>query len=96
MRIRPGILQVPRCGESSRRIVILFIGREADSFPQCEEVAGVLRNKGVNAQAFHAQLPEHKREERLHAWKAGEIECIVATIAFGMVGPWCQLDTSTC
>lgn len=85
MRIRSGVLQVARCSEHTRRTAIFSIRRQADSFSQCEEVAGVLRNKGVTAQAFHAQLPEHKREERLHAWKAGDIECIVATIAFGMV-----------
>lgn len=34
---------------------------------------------------FYASLSENKRNETLDMWKAGQVECIVATIAFGMV-----------
>lgn len=38
----------------------------------------------MSAKAFHAKLPVYKRNEALDDWKSGRVECIVATIAFGM------------
>ena len=52
---------------------------------QCEDVASGLRDLKVNAHAFHAKLKDDERDALLHHWKAGDVECIVATIAFGMV-----------
>ena len=54
---------------------------------QCQDVAKELRDKGINALAYHAQLTEEQRDLALHHWKVGDVECIVATIAFGMVSP---------
>lgn len=51
---------------------------------QCETVANALNAAGVIAKAFHAKLAAYKRNGALDDWKAGKVECIVATIAFGM------------
>jgi len=46
--------------------------------------------RGIRARAFHAKLSDERRYALLAMWKDGAIECIVATIAFGMVsfGLW--------
>ncbi|KOO12554.1 ATP-dependent DNA helicase RecQ, partial [Vibrio xuii] len=49
-----------------------------------ESVANVQQKSGVNAQAYHAGLANDLREQIQHAFMQGEIDCIVATIAFGM------------
>lgn len=51
---------------------------------QCETIAAILNENGVSAKPFYAKLPEYKRHEALDMWKEGKVECIVATIAFGM------------
>ncbi|WOO84796.1 ATP-dependent DNA helicase Q5 [Vanrija pseudolonga] len=50
----------------------------------CEDIAAHLNERGIKAKPFYASLPLSKREETLDDWKAGKVECIVATIAFGM------------
>lgn len=35
---------------------------------------------------FHAHMTDERRTQVLELWKKGLVECIVATIAFGMVG----------
>lgn len=49
-----------------------------------EQVAGFLRNHGVQVQAYHAGLKSEDRERIQHAFMQGHVPCIVATIAFGM------------
>ncbi|TXT13064.1 hypothetical protein VHUM_01465 [Vanrija humicola] len=50
----------------------------------CDDIAAFLNERGVSARPFYASLPMSKRDETLDDWKAGKVECIVATIAFGM------------
>ncbi|GMK55558.1 hypothetical protein CspeluHIS016_0206140 [Cutaneotrichosporon spelunceum] len=50
----------------------------------CHTVADALCAAGISALPFHAKLSTHKRNEALDDWKDGRVECIVATIAFGM------------
>lgn len=52
---------------------------------QCVEVADALKLYGIKAKAFHAKLSDAERSQLLDDWKAGLLECMVATIAFGMV-----------
>ncbi|WP_028025731.1 RecQ family ATP-dependent DNA helicase [Enterovibrio calviensis] len=49
-----------------------------------ETVADNLRQQGVPAFAYHAGLPNDKRQDIQNRFMRGEINCIVATIAFGM------------
>ncbi len=49
-----------------------------------EEVAGQLSGQGIEASAYHAGLPHERREAIQQQFMAGQINCIVATIAFGM------------
>ncbi|WP_319783371.1 RecQ family ATP-dependent DNA helicase [Oceanisphaera sp. IT1-181] len=49
-----------------------------------ELVAKQLSQAGINAQAYHAGMDQDKRQALQQAFMAGEIPCIVATIAFGM------------
>ncbi|USH01677.1 RecQ family ATP-dependent DNA helicase [Grimontia kaedaensis] len=49
-----------------------------------ESVAGKLRAAGVAAQAYHAGMASDDRQRIQNAFMRGEINCIVATIAFGM------------
>jgi ATP-dependent DNA helicase RecQ len=49
-----------------------------------EELADQLGARGQNAIAYHAGLENHERDARQLAFMNGEIEIIVATIAFGM------------
>ncbi|KAG8976336.1 ATP-dependent DNA helicase sgs1 [Tulasnella sp. 425] len=50
----------------------------------CEEVAKELRERGVGAKHYHAQMtPEDKKTTQME-WQAGRCNIIVATIAFGM------------
>jgi len=49
-----------------------------------EFVAAHLAESGVPAQAYHAGLPHDKREAIQRQFMEGRLNCIVATIAFGM------------
>ncbi|UUM31153.1 RecQ family ATP-dependent DNA helicase [Vibrio japonicus] len=49
-----------------------------------ESVAQLLQQSGINAQAYHAGLANELREQIQRAFMQGEIDCIIATIAFGM------------
>lgn len=57
-------------------------GRHADI--QCDAVAEKLSDSGVSARPFYAKQSEHVKARVLADWKEGRVECIVATIAFGM------------
>ncbi len=48
------------------------------------EIAECLRNKGINAQHYHAGMKMQEREFIQNQFMQGQINCIVATIAFGM------------
>ncbi len=47
-------------------------------------VAGMLRNAGVSAAAYHAGLSHAERSEVQQRWSTGELRYVVATNAFGM------------
>ena len=49
-----------------------------------EDVAHYLSQHGVSASAYHAGMAHPAREAVQQQFMAGEVRCIVATIAFGM------------
>lgn len=49
-----------------------------------EQVATHLSRQGVHARAYHAGLPDEHRAEVQEQFMGGEVDVIVATIAFGM------------
>lgn len=49
-----------------------------------EEVASQLSQQGVPARAYHAGMLHEQRETVQQQFMAGQVNCIVATIAFGM------------
>lgn len=49
-----------------------------------EHVAGHLEQNGLPASAYHAGLPNDQRESIQKRFMGGSLNCIVATIAFGM------------
>ena len=49
-----------------------------------EDVARFLSTKGIAATAYHAGLKNEMREDIQNRFMKGEINCVVATIAFGM------------
>tara|TARA_R110000850_G_scaffold202967_31_gene329149 strand:+ start:600 stop:2522 length:1923 start_codon:yes stop_codon:yes gene_type:complete len=49
-----------------------------------ERVAGVLKQAGINARAYHAGMRDEHRAEAQELFMANEIDVVVATIAFGM------------
>lgn len=49
-----------------------------------EEVAGFLSQYGVRCQPYHAGLSLTKRKNAHHQFIRDELDCIVATVAFGM------------
>ncbi|MGY8869420.1 MAG: RecQ family ATP-dependent DNA helicase, partial [Pseudomonadales bacterium] len=49
-----------------------------------EQVAAFLRSKQVDAMAYHAGLPSDLRQQIQSDFMRGEIQVVVATIAFGM------------
>ena len=49
-----------------------------------EQVAGHLSHSGVAAQAYHAGLGHEQRVAIQQQFMAGQVNCVVATIAFGM------------
>jgi ATP-dependent RNA helicase DeaD len=46
---------------------------------QTDRVAEVLKRKNMSAGAIHGDLPQAKRERTLAGFRAGEIQCLVAT-----------------
>ena len=48
------------------------------------DVAEFLKNKGINAHHYHAGMKNEDRELIQNQFMQGQINCIVATIAFGM------------
>lgn len=52
---------------------------------QCEELADKLRREyGLQVQHYHAALTTEDRSAVQKAWQSGQVQVIVATIAFGM------------
>jgi ATP-dependent DNA helicase RecQ len=49
-----------------------------------EEVAQVLKDNAINAHPYHAGMDNERRELIQNQFMGGSLDCIVATIAFGM------------
>jgi ATP-dependent DNA helicase RecQ len=56
----------------------------AATHQHAEETAQALNDRGVNARAYHAGMPESARTDAQEAFMGDELEVIVATKAFGM------------
>ncbi|GLI58828.1 hypothetical protein VaNZ11_000592 [Volvox africanus] len=50
----------------------------------CETVASELAGGGVSARHYHADMDPGPREAAHAAWSSGEVQVMVATVAFGM------------
>jgi ATP-dependent DNA helicase RecQ len=48
------------------------------------DVAGYLKHNGINAHHYHAGMKSDEREQIQNQFMQGQVNCIVATIAFGM------------
>lgn len=48
-------------------------------------MASFLKKRGITAGAFEANMDTAEKRKTLADWKSGKLECVVATIAFGMV-----------
>jgi len=51
---------------------------------RCKEVAEMLIGNGIDADFYHAGLPDELRDKKQASWSAGKTRVIVATNAFGM------------
>ncbi len=91
---RPNLfLQVTPIPESRKEAHLLQRIREAPQAPTivyvtlqktAERVAEFLRANGVVSCPYHAGMDSEERERIQNQFLAGEVDCIVATIAFGM------------
>ncbi|RAL63499.1 hypothetical protein DID88_003919 [Monilinia fructigena] len=50
----------------------------------CEDVATQLREQRIKAHHFHAHMTPEEKKDVQHQWQIGNIQVVVATIAFGM------------
>lgn len=51
---------------------------------ECENIATALSRFGIRANAYHAGMTKHQRNECQQKWMTGAIKCIIATVSFGM------------
>ncbi|XP_068326025.1 ATP-dependent DNA helicase Q-like 2 isoform X2 [Pyrus communis] len=51
---------------------------------ECEQVAKELREKGISAHHYHADMDANARENVHKRWSNGKLQVIVGTVAFGM------------
>ena len=72
-------LQARQGGESAFPTIVYVTLQQT-----AERVAAYLSKAGIAATAYHAGLEGERREAIQRAFMAGDISCIVATIAFGM------------
>ncbi|HCG7051190.1 TPA: RecQ family ATP-dependent DNA helicase [Vibrio parahaemolyticus] len=86
-------ISVIPCEESEKQTQLNTIIAAAPKLPTivyvtqqqtAEQVAKSLIYIGVNAHAYHAGMKSEVREQIQQQFMAGQIDCIVATIAFGM------------
>ncbi|GHB00680.1 RecQ family ATP-dependent DNA helicase [Modicisalibacter luteus] len=70
----------PRLQEGQEQPSIVYVTQQQSA----EQLATMLTHHGLNACAYHAGLPAETRDTIQHQFMAGEVACIVATIAFGM------------
>ena len=73
-------LLIDRIKSRSPGATIIYVTLQRTS----EEVAGALKNAGLNARAYHAGMRDDHRAEVQDDFMDGNIDIVVATIAFGM------------
>jgi ATP-dependent DNA helicase RecQ len=86
------LLVEPVSGWDKRRRLVEWLGERADEptivyvtlQKTAEYVAAHLSQNGIAASAYHAGLPHDQRESIQRQFMGGQVNCIVATIAFGM------------
>ncbi|KAJ6508353.1 P-loop containing nucleoside triphosphate hydrolase protein [Mycena sanguinolenta] len=64
---------------SNRKGIVYCLTRK-----HCESLAEYLRSRGILANHYHAGMSEEEQIPIHAGWKAGKIDVIVATVAFGM------------
>ncbi len=69
-----------RLHDPARRPAIVYVTQQRTA----EQVAATLSRQGLPASAYHAGMKNEEREEVQQRFMGGEIDCVVATIAFGM------------
>jgi ATP-dependent DNA helicase RecQ len=82
----------PVSGRDKQRRLVEWLSARADQpsivyvtlQKTAEQVAEQLTQHGIAANAYHAGMPHERREAIQQQFMAGQINCIVATIAFGM------------
>ena len=86
-------LSIQPCEQTSKLETLCNVVNQASLAPTivyvtlqqtAEMVAQQLRNAGVNAVAYHAGLKPENRDAIQHQFMNDDVNCIVATIAFGM------------
>jgi bloom syndrome protein len=70
--------------------IIYRTGRE-----KCEKLAHQLRQKGLNAQHYHAKMKAGDKERVQNEWKSGECHIIVATVNTEILKPVIRTLTFT-
>jgi Werner syndrome ATP-dependent helicase len=78
--------------KNSRKDIEALIHKYKDSYiilycltkDKTDEIAKIVRNMGINCEAYHAGLSNTIRDEVQQKFSSGVIKCIAATIAFGM------------
>ncbi|MGV8916728.1 MAG: RecQ family ATP-dependent DNA helicase [Pseudomonas sp.] len=86
------LLVEPVNGHDKRRRLVQWLGARADEptivyvtlQKTAEQIAAYLSQNGIAASAYHAGLPHDQRESIQRQFMGGQLNCIVATIAFGM------------
>ncbi|KAJ4881280.1 Mediator of RNA polymerase II transcription subunit 34 [Raphanus sativus] len=51
---------------------------------ECEQIAGELRERGISADYYHAEMDVNLREKVHMRWSKNKLQVIVGTVAFGM------------
>ncbi|XP_020868794.1 mediator of RNA polymerase II transcription subunit 34 isoform X2 [Arabidopsis lyrata subsp. lyrata] len=51
---------------------------------ECEQIAGDLRERGISADYYHADMDANMREKVHMRWSKNKLQVIVGTVAFGM------------
>ncbi|NTV12915.1 MAG: RecQ family ATP-dependent DNA helicase [Desulfobulbaceae bacterium] len=69
-----------RLRDPARRPAIVYVTQQKTA----ERLAAYLSGQGLAASAYHAGLKNEEREGIQQRFMAGEIDCVTATIAFGM------------
>jgi ATP-dependent DNA helicase RecQ len=78
LRTRDALLRLVRARKGESGIVYAL------SRKSVEETAGLLRDHGVRAEAYHAGLEPEVRARVQDAFRTGAIDVVTATVAFGM------------